>query len=67
MTSLYRQMVGSMKEYKMTVRVPEAYRRHISILQGNMRKNSNDEVIRELIDKELASMFTIRDSMAISF
>jgi len=56
-----------MREYKLTARLPEAYQRHISILQGNMGKNSRDEVIKELIDKELASMFTVCDSRAILF
>ena len=58
MTSLYRHVVRRMKEYKITARLPVAYRKHINILQGRMKKNSKDEVIRELIDKELSSLFS---------
>lgn len=47
-----------MKEYTMTVRVPEAYRRHVEILQGRMGKSSKSEVVRELIDRELSGLFS---------
>jgi len=47
-----------MEKYKLTVKMPEAYRKHLFILQGRMKKNSKDEVIRELIDKELYSLFS---------
>ena len=52
------RMVRKMEKYKLTVKMPEAYRKHLFILQGRMKKNSKDEVIRELIDKELYSLFS---------
>jgi len=44
-------------EYKLTVSIPEHYRKHIEILKGQMKKKNNDSVIRELIDDKLGSFF----------
>lgn len=54
----YLQKAIRMRNYKLTVKVPESYRKHISLLQRRMKMDSKDEVIKELIDKELFSLFT---------
>jgi len=44
--------------YKLTVSIPESYRKHIEILKGHMKKTNKDAVIRELIDERLANLFS---------
>lgn len=52
------QQVGIMDNYKLTLRLPKAYGRHISTLKGIKRKETNEELIRELIDQALSSQFS---------
>jgi pyrrolidone-carboxylate peptidase len=48
----------NMGKYKLTVEIPESYRKHIEILKGHMRKQDKGSVIRELVDEKLASLFS---------
>ena len=61
------QDMMNMDNYKLTVRVPVSYRKHIEILQRRMQYGSKDKVIKELIDRELSSLFSNSDGTAFSF
>ena len=58
MTSLYSKVVRSMRKFTFKTMLPQPYRRHIEVLQCRMRKDNRDEVIKELIDRELSSCFS---------
>lgn len=56
MNSISGTRVGNMA-YKLTLKMEDRYRRHLSTLKNMLRKKSNEEVVKELVDKELASYF----------
>ncbi len=43
--------------YKLRIKLPVSYRKHILVLMGMARKETEAELIKELIDKELHSYF----------
>ena len=46
-----------MKEYKMSVRLREPYRKHISLLKGMLKEKNNNDLIRRLVDEKMNSFF----------
>ena len=47
-----------MKSYKMTVNIPEPYRKHVNTLKKITRAKNIDELIRQIIDEKMHSMFS---------